>query len=1151
MTVPEKYLPLIDSWKRHHPDWEYRFWTDEQLRNFVAETYPAFLERFDSYQDPISRVDAGRYLLLKHFGGLYVDLDMDCLRPLDDLLANAGFVVGREPEAHLQEKPIIKSGVTTLLCPSVIACTPGHPFWDHVIARLEAASLEGEVLDVTGPILLSKAYESYQDKDQIELLSSDVFYPLTKRDCWTGAGFNLEFWEQKTGNAYALHYWDGSWFRHDHRLFPVMPAEIQCRVVTGTGEPRPSAFLGIEGDPLVSCLMVTANRYDMARVALSSFLRQTYENRELIVLDDSEDGRFVAYLEALADPRIRILRPEPGLRLGMLRNMAVAAARGTYICQWDDDDQSDPERIRAMMKVLKESGANAIMLSRVLIWMPAQQRLQISQQRSWEGTMICEKAIMVPFPDMKAGEDTKVVNAICARYRVAYLDMPRLYLYCFHGRNTWTSDHFEAFWQRSTARFTGPRYQAIRQELMKRFSIAEYEAIVIREEAATTDVTAIGSQRPFGINVYGHLGQNFGLGAAGRGTVAAVSALRVPYRAVDLDEAAGRKRRGLHFDPDREAPFSVNIVFTNPDQLQKVFASQFDTGLDQQLFEGRYNIGYWAWESATTLPDVWHKWLSRFDEIWAPSNYAAQCLSQQLGVPVHVVPLVVQMRLTGLLRQHMGLPEGRFIFLTMFDDMSGFERKNPLGVIDAYRKAFPQDDGTTMLLIKSRHLVSENLERLKAAMAGRDDIHLRVVDVPLERLSGFYKNCDALVSLHRSEGFGLTIAEAMEQGTPVIATGFSGNLDFTTPDNSYLVPYELTRVDSALRNYPEGTEWAEPDIDAAAQMMREIVEAPAIAHARGEKGAALIHRNYNPLAVSRVMEERFRMLNETGKIRFHLPGAEEKISAPAEEIVVGAGTDHATGHQETVLILTPVKNGARHLARYFELLESLDYDPSLVSLGFLVSDSDDGSFEALERRLPELRARFHRVDLMRHDFAFQPETPRWHVSLQRSRREVLARSRNRLLMACLEAEDWVLWLDVDLVAYPSDIIQQLKSSGKDIVVPCCVRPDGRDYDLNSFRFARDRAASEDPDDIIDGIYQPARGKGRIYLSEMADEPLVEIDSVGGTALLIRANLHREGLNFPPYAYDGYIETEGLAMMAREMGHRCWAMPKLRIVHSEK
>jgi hypothetical protein len=112
-----------------------------------------------------------------------------------------------------------------------------------------------------------------------------------------------------------------------------------------------------------------------------------------------------------------------------------------------------------------------------------------------------------------------------------------------------------------------------------------------------------------------------------------------------------------------------------------------------------------------------------------------------------------------------------------------------------------------------------------------------------------------------------------------------------------------------------------------------------------------------------------------------------------------------------------------------------------------------------------------------------------------------------------------------------------------------VLPSGRTFDLNTFIFAPGANGRDDPSRLLDGLYQPPRGEGRLYLEDVADQDLVRVDSVGGTALLVRAELHREGLNFPAYSYGGYIETEGLAMMARDMGHQCWALPQLRIVHS--
>jgi glycosyltransferase involved in cell wall biosynthesis len=249
-----------------------------------------------------------------------------------------------------------------------------------------------------------------------------------------------------------------------------------------------------------------------------------------------------------------------------------------------------------------------------------------------------------------------------------------------------------------------------------------------------------------------------------------------------------------------------------------------------------------------------------------------------------------------------------------------------------------------------------------------------------------------------------------------------------------------------------------------------------------------------------------------------------------------------------VLVVTPVKNARKWLPRYFELLEGLAYDPEKLSLGLLDSDSDDGTYEAILDRLPALRRRYRRAEVVKHDYGLRLPGPRWTLAAQPLRRQVLSRARNRLLSHALRDEAWVLWLDVDLIEYPSYLLARLLAVGKDIIVPHCVRPNGNTYDLNTFRFDPRRGAPEDPSYLIDGYYFPPRGVGRAYLDALVPESLVTVDGVGGTALLIRADLHRDGLIFPAYSHRGYVETEGLAMMAKDMGYECWAMPNLYITH---
>lgn len=245
-----------------------------------------------------------------------------------------------------------------------------------------------------------------------------------------------------------------------------------------------------------------------------------------------------------------------------------------------------------------------------------------------------------------------------------------------------------------------------------------------------------------------------------------------------------------------------------------------------------------------------------------------------------------------------------------------------------------------------------------------------------------------------------------------------------------------------------------------------------------------------------------------------------------------------------ILILTPVKEAAHHLDAYLAGLDRLTYPRAALSLGLLESDSRDGTFELLSARLERLREGFRRVTLLRHHFGFHmpPGVPRWAPAHKLERWGVLARSRNRLLMGALADEEWVLWLDVDVIDYPPDVIERLLATGKEIVTPhCVIAPGGPTFDLNAWS---------------DG--------GRLHLEDMRGGPdLVPLDAVGGSMLLVRADAHRDGLNFPAYLFGrphplvrpgvggGEMETEGFGLMAHDMGYTCWGMPNLEIVHANE
>jgi peptide chain release factor subunit 1 len=241
-----------------------------------------------------------------------------------------------------------------------------------------------------------------------------------------------------------------------------------------------------------------------------------------------------------------------------------------------------------------------------------------------------------------------------------------------------------------------------------------------------------------------------------------------------------------------------------------------------------------------------------------------------------------------------------------------------------------------------------------------------------------------------------------------------------------------------------------------------------------------------------------------------------------------------------VLILTPLKDATPWLDGYASGLERLTYPPALLSLGLLESDSIDGTFEGAQRLTRSLQARFRRVGVWKRNFGYHvpPGVHRGDPRIQIERRAVLARSRNHLLMHALDDEAWVLWLDVDVIEYPPDLIERLLATGKEIVQPHCVlEHGGPTFDCNGWR-----------------------DQGRLHLDDLRHEgELVELDAVGGTVLLIRADIHRDGLVFPSFLYGresprirrgrGELETEGLGMMAHDMGYACWGMPHLEVLHA--
>ena len=285
-----------------------------------------------------------------------------------------------------------------------------------------------------------------------------------------------------------------------------------------------------------------------------------------------------------------------------------------------------------------------------------------------------------------------------------------------------------------------------------------------------------------------------------------VEAAGIAHATVTYDVTPSRKTHPFEERGDRGAPYDVNVLCVNADQTPR-FAGHAGT----QFFEGRYTAGYWFWE-LDRFPPSMHKAFDYVDEVWAATRFVSSGIRAIGRRPVHTVPLPIPIPRCSskVTRATLRLPE-TFLFLFVFDFFSVLERKNPIGLTQAFDRAFRPGEGP-VLVIKTingaRNLT--DLEKVRAAAQHRDDILIVDEYYSAEQKNSLLGLCDCYVSLHRSEGFGLTMAEAMGLQKPVIATAYSGNLDFMTAENSYLVGYTTGAVPAGCDPYPVGSPWAEP-----------------------------------------------------------------------------------------------------------------------------------------------------------------------------------------------------------------------------------------------------------------------------------------------------------------------------------------------------
>ena len=337
------------------------------------------------------------------------------------------------------------------------------------------------------------------------------------------------------------------------------------------------------------------------------------------------------------------------------------------------------------------------------------------------------------------------------------------------------------------------------------------------------------------ITLMGLLRSNSGLGQAARASFRALEHLNRPFSVLDTtDQYLSKNTTDPGLDRHPFGAFGeINLIHANAAE----FAAPL--GLFHHRLGGRFNAAMWFWEGAT-LPEEWLPAFDRVDELWLASNYLADVFGQYERVPVRVVGLAADLpEPTDASRSMLGLLDDDLVFLFVFDAQSVAERKNPDLALTAFERAFGRGKEGVRFIIKTHnlHKMPGSEARLRRIEAANSSVTIVNEYWSRDQLLRLMQVADVYVSPHAAEGFGLTLLESMSLGTPVIATAYSGNMDFTNDSNSWLIDYSLTSLPQRAGPYPAGTVWAQPSLEALVETMRDIagdrarvVEKGLIAH---------------------------------------------------------------------------------------------------------------------------------------------------------------------------------------------------------------------------------------------------------------------------------------------------------------------------------
>lgn len=410
--------------------------------------------------------------------------------------------------------------------------------------------------------------------------------------------------------------------------------------------------------------------------------------------------------------------------------------------------------------------------------------------------------------------------------------------------------------KRKSGRRTSSRRSSKRHSKKKHRRHARYSH---RAAAAQKPSNADNALREPGVNIIGFVHAEMGIGESSRLAAKAIDTAAVPFGLINFPLAVASRMSDYSWSHKvlEKARYNTNIFHMNAD-----FMRPAREHFGNELFNSRYNIGYWHWE-LPEFPEEHVEGFNHVNEVWVCSKFVAESVSKRATVPVMTIPHCIQVPVApNINRSSFGLPENRFLFLMMYDVQSSTLRKNPKAVIEAFKLAFDKNDPRVGLVLKVNNadFRPNELAELRKMIAERGNLHLIDKVLSRQEVNALLQCTDSYVSLHRAEGFGLGLAEAMYLGKPVIATNWSGNTEFMNGANSCPVSYQLVNIGQDWGPYKSHQIWAEPNVRHAADYMQRLVSDVRWRESIAASGMHTIHNDFSPAVIGQKIKSRLTEL---------------------------------------------------------------------------------------------------------------------------------------------------------------------------------------------------------------------------------------------------------------------------------------------------